>query len=353
MFGQIALILVCIICVGLFLRSMDMKQYGESTLISVDTVPDTWKVRDIPQNYTVTIMPSQNGLLTEVYNSVHVPRLVNSSFVQKFDWVLDNIGLHVRVQVPRTIFIKTDLVVVFERAVLPLLNESNSVVLYFGDADLSLGLAYGREKTLALLRDPRVTAIASEEKDIKDRSIIAMPIGFNPSHVISLHAYHHLEGFYRPMKNREHLLLAGCMTMRATIYGHRNDRLVAKSALQSAGLPWLDNDNPICSDHTNYYRRLSNTRFVISPFGNTYDCFRTWESLWFGAIPILLKGPYAEAYLHANISVVVVDSFDEVSVKSLLMWGQKYTASVSRDMLTGDFWWNHMINESQIMEQNR
>jgi hypothetical protein len=36
-----------------------------------------------------------------------------------------------------------------------------------------------------------------------------------------------------------------------------------------------------------YRKKLSMSKFVISPPGNGIDCHRTWESMYFGAVPIV------------------------------------------------------------------
>jgi hypothetical protein len=38
-----------------------------------------------------------------------------------------------------------------------------------------------------------------------------------------------------------------------------------------------------------YQRCVNNSRFVVSPPGNGIDCHRTWEAIYLGAIPIVLK----------------------------------------------------------------
>lgn len=42
-----------------------------------------------------------------------------------------------------------------------------------------------------------------------------------------------------------------------------------------------------------YRKSLAKSRFVISPPGNGIDCHRTWESLYFGAVPIVLRDFWA------------------------------------------------------------
>lgn len=54
-----------------------------------------------------------------------------------------------------------------------------------------------------------------------------------------------------------------------------------------------------------YLSEVSNTKFVLSPPGWGIDCFRTWESILFGAIPIVaysktLQGLYDESPVYVK-----------------------------------------------------
>jgi hypothetical protein len=62
--------------------------------------------------------------------------------------------------------------------------------------------------------------------------------------------------------------------------------------------------------------------FAFSPWGNGFECFRTWEMLLFGTIPIILEyGRAAELYRHHP--VVVVKSFDEITEENLAIWEKR------------------------------
>lgn len=58
-----------------------------------------------------------------------------------------------------------------------------------------------------------------------------------------------------------------------------------------------------------YFSLLEDCRFVVSPPGNGPDCHRTWEAIYFGAIPIVLKSDWPFGNL--DLPVLVVNSWDE------------------------------------------
>jgi len=55
--------------------------------------------------------------------------------------------------------------------------------------------------------------------------------------------------------------------------------------------------------------------FVLSPFGNGYDCHRTWEALCLGAIPIVRAKHFKE--LFADLPVLNVDEWSDVNQELL------------------------------------
>jgi len=58
-----------------------------------------------------------------------------------------------------------------------------------------------------------------------------------------------------------------------------------------------------------YRKALLNSKYVISPPGNGPDCHRTWESIYLGATPVVLRKfwPFAQD----NLPVLVVDEWSD------------------------------------------
>lgn len=59
-----------------------------------------------------------------------------------------------------------------------------------------------------------------------------------------------------------------------------------------------------------YKKALSESFFVISPPGNGPDCHRTWEAIYTGAVPIVLRGTL-NADLAGSLPIWEVDDFRE------------------------------------------
>lgn len=72
------------------------------------------------------------------------------------------------------------------------------------------------------------------------------------------------------------------------------------------------------------FHAKSRYMFDVSPPGHGFDCFRTWEALALGMIPIVLGGTHLDATLFAELPVVRVANFTEITVTNLRRWGRKY-----------------------------
>jgi hypothetical protein len=52
---------------------------------------------------------------------------------------------------------------------------------------------------------------------------------------------------------------------------------------------------------------IQHSKYVISPPGAGADCYRTWEALYLGAIPVVLRKFWP--FNHLDLPVKVVDSY--------------------------------------------
>jgi hypothetical protein len=67
---------------------------------------------------------------------------------------------------------------------------------------------------------------------------------------------------------------------------------------------------PTFTSPKKYRQMLSNSAFVLSPPGNGADCHRTWEAIYLGAIPIVLKKYWP--FDHLDLPVLAVEDWFEI-----------------------------------------
>jgi len=85
-----------------------------------------------------------------------------------------------------------------------------------------------------------------------------------------------------------------------------------------------------------YIERMSQNKFVLSPPGNGIDCHRTWEALYIGCIPIVIKDYIYESW---NLPILQVNDFSEVT-QSLL---DSFTIKTDLEQLNINYWKSKLI----------
>ena len=114
-------------------------------------------------------------------------------------------------------------------------------------------------------------------------------------------------------------LLLGNFTLNDEHY--RPDRrgrphIRARLAEQLDGAPWARLDIS-CEPRTGvtsileFYGQLARHRFVLSPEGNGIDCYRHWEALALGAVPIVMRSQAMEPF--ASLPLLVTDDYSELT----------------------------------------
>lgn len=88
-----------------------------------------------------------------------------------------------------------------------------------------------------------------------------------------------------------------------------------------------------------YFQNLASSKFVLSPPGSGFDCYKTWEALLVGCIPIVKRSPIVS--LFDDLPVVIIDDWNEVTETFL---NEKYTELSGKtyrlEKLYFDYWLN-------------
>jgi len=87
-----------------------------------------------------------------------------------------------------------------------------------------------------------------------------------------------------------------------------------------------------------YWKAVARYKFVFSPFGNAPDCFRSWEILLLGAIPVMNNWPGLAGYLQGGLSVVSIEHITNVNEKNLQRWIDTFTHPTPVKRLTRQYW---------------
>jgi len=127
-------------------------------------------------------------------------------------------------------------------------------------------------------------------------------------------------GAERRLTQRRTLLMCCCM-QNATV-----SRQTALAALRRNGfacdprsdlprMPPVAAPGPDASASWAYYNGLAHAKFVASPMGHGRDCYRTWEALALGAIPVMLSSNSSQLdrAKYEGLPVLWVDRWEVVT----------------------------------------
>eukprot|EP00667_Euglena_gracilis_P010761 EG_transcript_10974 len=97
-------------------------------------------------------------------------------------------------------------------------------------------------------------------------------------------------------------------------------------------------------DLPDFYRDTLRYRFVLSPSGQGWDTYRTWETLALGRFVVLLHSQLDP--LFARLPAVLVDRWEEVTPALLeARWPVMARATYEKDRLLMAWWERFLLRE--------
>ena len=151
---------------------------------------------------------------------------------------------------------------------------------------------------------------------------------------------HVLDGLKTPFAQKETRAICTFHFNQKFIPNFREipDRLVAYELLK---------DSPSCEfvkhriPQVECWRMHDRFAFELSPHGKGLDCFRTWEALALGCVPIVKASSLDPLYEDEAFPVVIVQSFSEVTPENLQRWHHEHADAFGPDLfkkLSNDYW---------------
>jgi hypothetical protein len=231
------------------------------------------------------------------------------------------------------IFVKNRYTEFFFKHYHPLIRAKYVLVTHFSD-NSSPG------KCAAYLDDPKLLAwFAENVEEFSHPKLIPIPVGLNNS---TIEKPTHLKTFEAAM------LYAHTSQRTIPLYINYLDR---KETRERAITQQLFKDKKFCvcslrKPFEAYLKDLATSQFVLSPRGAGLDCYRTWEALYLGAIPIV-KASAMDAVFD-DLPVLIIDDWKEITEQFLMtkleeMKTKKYNFS-KLDMA----YWKQLIDSYKV-----
>ena len=245
------------------------------------------------------------------------------------------------------VFLRSESLGKWQREVLPKISTSTPFILVTAGPNIRVTEVLSPRDLRRVLSHPALVGLWAQNADADDAKLHSLPIGlsFNRATHAQL-----VQGFAQPhllrpwglmttqlSTGREH---ASLLQLIATLPPTRKRKLAAWCDFQ------FDGDNPVrlaiwtqlrSSPETaaatigplaslakhEMFATKAQYMFDISPPGHGIDCFRTWEALALGMIPIVLRSGTPLDELLRELPVVLVASFSEVTLPQLRVWARE------------------------------
>lgn len=109
--------------------------------------------------------------------------------------------------------------------------------------------------------------------------------------------------------------------------------------------PWVTNEKLLKLD--DYYKRLSESKYVLSPEGTGIDCHRIYEAIYLNSIPIIKSGLMDNYF--KKLPVIIINKWTDINEDFLKNEYNKYYFNLqnwklnNKDWLDPNFWLNNNI----------
>jgi len=253
-----------------------------------------------------------------------------------------------------SIYVCTHLLTYFVSSILPKITMP--FYLVSGDSDLDVQREGLSPELFTKLVESHylIKWFAQNITDISSPKIVQMPIGLD-YHTISSDPNHwwkiHDEGS-KPVE-QESILTNLRQSMKpfdertCKIFSnihHKLDRYGDRGGAIGAlyNQPDLIENAATFLSRSQTWGDMCKNSFVLSPFGNGYDCHRTWEALCLGAIPIVRAKQFKS--LFADLPVLNVDEWSDVTPELLQTTLREFKQrSFNYEKLTLKYWTDQFV----------
>ncbi len=113
---------------------------------------------------------------------------------------------------------------------------------------------------------------------------------------------------------------------------HQRDRFLANEALKNAD---YNDVLPHPLNRLDTWKKMSEYKFIISPHGTGLDCFRTYEALALGCMPVVKSSTLD--FLYKDFPVIILPSWNDISISFLLSEAERLK-HIGRNGLSLKYW---------------
>jgi hypothetical protein len=187
---------------------------------------------------------------------------------------------------------------------------------------------------------PNIEKLWVQNLDASDPRVEPLPIGLENARL-------HLNGIVSDFRSlarseppaRNRILWGFSEVTNPTV------RSAARRALERCSV--ADRQPP--ANAREYRRSLRRYRFVASPPGNGLDCHRTWEAMYLGVVPVVLRSTMTTRFESLGLPLWLVDDFDELATATegdLELRYRTFAPRLESPALWMDFWKDSILGRA-------
>lgn len=197
------------------------------------------------------------------------------------------------------------------------------------------------EKYLPLLEDPRLIAWFGVNITLIHPKMHLIPLGIPGSRFPNHPEIIEIVKILKPIQQE---LCLDRFFKEKPIHTYLNIRPVTHSSRNAirdyfASQPYCEMGS--IKPFAQYIEDVKNARFVISPRGGKIDCYRTWETLYAGSIPVVESWGIDSIY--EDLPVIIVDDLTTVTQELLdTAFEQMKHKTFNLEKLHADYWFNQL-----------
>ena len=79
-----------------------------------------------------------------------------------------------------------------------------------------------------------------------------------------------------------------------------------------------------------FYKNLNNSKYVICPRGNALDSFRFYDTIYSGAIPIIVKNNFHDLPFFKNVPILFLNNESEYNSLTSELLNEKYDELIKK-----------------------
>ena len=230
------------------------------------------------------------------------------------------------------------------------------VTLITTDGDTSVPDEIPNDIVTTLLNSPMIINWYTQNLSSTDTKIRPYPIGFDlhTHYGDYINHYREWDSLLKiknkaPLKRKKQIY---CDFYHSMYERHDRSREEAYKLLKKMKYTIFPKDR---LPRNKLWKQYTESQFVASPHGDGLDCYRTWEALALGAIPIVKRSTLDQLYIDNNLPVVIVDSWEECLLpKNLELWWNKYSPLLSSvmDKLETSYWFPDTEDSNSLGSKN-